>query len=344
MKRLCLLIIVTLSLGLIAATCAWSGTVTLDAVGKSVSSDVNTLDAKAPRVVGDQVGVYVGSKLMQPQNFTLKITGLKDEDYDIYVSGSYVGKKSAKELLSGIELSIPGTIGHPDLMRCLNALKDKIKPEIERISKMQESEPQRVLWTLRQADDWVRSGIRSDETYRSIDIIAAPTGSVLSTMTWRSRQDAEGTAAAITRACWLLQQARARMYSVIKDPDLRNSAVATMTPVTFSASYLTANGKPQVTAKIVNDCNLPISGTITYTLPKGWKTDAKPLTFKNLGAGKAYQATLKLIAPSKGAVAPASVPIAATVRIAQDKYEAKFTLRTNAAVAFAPAHKTSPAK
>ncbi|MCE5314386.1 MAG: hypothetical protein ABFD49_11595 [Armatimonadota bacterium] len=332
MKRLCLINVIVFLLAIFAVTtCAWSATVTLDAAAKSVTSDVDTLEAKAPRVIGDQAGVYVASRLLQPQSFTLKITGLKNEDYDIYICGSYKGKKSAKELENGIKLDIPGTIAHPDLMRCLKALEPKIKPETERVSKIKEAEPQRVLWTLRQADDWVHSGIRSDETYRSLDIIVAPTGSMLASMTWRTRQDAEGTASAITRACWLLQQARARMYSVIKDADLRNLAVVTMTPVTLSAEYKIVSGKPVVTANLVNDCDLPISGTITYSLPKGWKTDAKSLKFDKLASGKIYQTTFKLIAPSKKAEVPSSVPVAANVTIVQDKYEAKFKLKVNAA-------------
>lgn len=306
------------------ASSAWPATVTIDLAKKTAQSDSETISSKPLRIDENQVGLLINSTILQPQDITIKMPGLKD-DYDIYVYGSYIGKRSAKQMEDGIKMSIPGTVAQPDLMRCLNALKDKIQPEIDRLSTSNEPEPMRVVWTLRQANDWVRSGIRVDEAYRSVDIIAAPSGRMLKAMSWRTRFDAEGTNKAIANSCWYLQKARARMYKVIKDPELRNTAVVTMTPVILTTDY--ANAKKQIVVKVVNDCNLPISGTITYALPKGWKTDAKSLKFDNLKTGKTYQTGLNLIAPSKNAQAALKdVRIAANVTIRQDQDTAKFKL------------------
>jgi hypothetical protein len=185
----------------------------------------------------------------------------------------------------------------------------------------------RVVWTLRQANDWVRSGIRSDEAYRSVDIIVAPSDRMLKKMSWRTRLDEDGTVKAINNSCSYLQKARARMYEVIKDPVLRNTAVATMTPVTLSTMYI--GEKKQLIAKVVNNCNLPISGTITYVLQKGWKAIAKPLRFDNLGAGETYQVSIKLIAPPEDFSVPLGTRVAANVTVTQDKYKARFKLVTN---------------
>ncbi|MCE5322862.1 NEW3 domain-containing protein [bacterium] len=324
MKRFIIFPIALVYVLMLIRSNAWAASVTVNTTQKTALSDTTDLSIKGTRIEDSQVGLLINSTLTEPQDFTLKIPGLK-EDYDIYVCGSYIGQRSAKQLADGIELNIPGRVTHPDLMRCLYALKDKIKPQIDSLSKVNESEPIRVVWTLRQADGWVRSGIGSDESYRSLDVTLNPAGRMLKKWQWRTRQDAKGTVTAATNACWYLQKARARMYEAIKDPDLRNRAVVTMTPVTFTTNYIAA--KKQITAKLVNDCNLPISGTITYALPKGWKVDAKSLEFKNLGAGKTYQTSLNLIAPSNTTNITSEIAVAANVMVIQDKYTAKFKLR-----------------
>ncbi|MEN6356997.1 MAG: NEW3 domain-containing protein [Armatimonadota bacterium] len=323
MKRLYLFAIAAIYMGAMAVSNAWPAAITVNIAQKTAISDTNDLSIKPLRIEDSQIGLLVNSNILDPQDFMLKTPGLK-EKYDIYVCGSYFGQRSAKQFADGVVFSIPGRVVHPDLMRCLNALKDKIKPEVDRLSKISGSEPMRVVWTLRQANDWVKSGIRSDESYRSLDIIINPSGHMLKKMPWRTRLDAEGTVKAISNSCWYLQKARARMYEVIKDPDLRNSAVVAMTPVTLTTNYV--ESKRQIVVKVVNDCNLPISGTITYAVPKGWKTDAKSPKFENLGAGKTYQAAIKLIAPSKDAQVASGIRIAANVTVTQDKYTAKVKL------------------
>jgi hypothetical protein len=319
--------LVTVLITLFASSAVFCATATLDLNKKTLSSDAATIECKNPRIDGEQVGLYIISKSLQPQDFILETNGLSRDSYDIYINGNYTGIQSVKQLQDGIEMSLPGTLGLPIQMRCLNALKDKIKPEIDRLTPNRAAEPQRVLWTLRQADEWVASGIRCENAYRSMDIVIAPEGSVLKKMTFRTRLDADGTVKTIYNACNLLQHARSRMYENIKDPVLRNKAVEVMTPVTFKVSYQLANSEPNVTATVVNDCDLPVNGNITFALPKGWKTDSKQLFFNNLESGKTYKTSFRLIAPSKTATVPESLPIAANISLKEGKYEAKLKLR-----------------
>ncbi len=311
----------------IASIPGFCATAVLDIAQKTLTCDLPTIDCKAPHFDGEQICLYIINKSMQSQDFYLKAKGLKSQDYDIYVYGSYLGKRSSGQLSEGIKMNIPGTVGVPDCMRCLNALKDNIKPEIDRLAPLKDNESQRVLWTLRQADDWVQSGLRLEAAYRSLDMIISPEDMVLKKVSVRSRADADGTVKAIYSACELLQHARSRMYEKITDPVLRNRAVEVMTPVTFTPVYQMKDGKPYVTAVVVNDCNLPISGDITFALPKGWKTDAKQLYFNNLESGQTYKTTFTLIAPSETDAAPQELPIAANISLNEGKFEAKLKLR-----------------
>jgi len=301
--------------------------VTVDLPGKTAKSDSAILDPIGLDVQGDQAGLFIKSTVSEAQTFVLKFAGLKDESYDIYINKAFTGTKPAKDLEQGIIMNLPGTICDPGMMRCLNAVKGSIAAAHSLMSKSPDPEAQRISFTLSQAEEWVGVSLKKEQSYRGCDVIIVPSGMVLREMTWGTRMDAEGTANAVTRACWYLQQARSQMYRVIVNTTLRNEAVTAMTPVEFTANYGTKNGKPHVEAKVVNSCDLPISGNITFALPAGWKTNAKKLAFNALKSGQSFSIAFDLISPSKSAAAPESVPIAVNVTVTQDDQTAGMKLR-----------------
>ncbi len=327
--RLTRTIIITIA---IICTCtalaqfSYASMVTVDVEKKTSTSDTSTLEPTKPRVKGEQVGILVKSTIVEPQFFTVKFAGLKDQDYDTYINYEFKGLKSAKELKDGVQYKIEGSVTDPNIMRCLYALKERIKKASAKLESSSDAEAKRIYWTLGQASGWVSSGLGRDQAWRSTSIILAPSGRVLSSMTWMTREDEYETARATTNACWLLQQARDRMYRVIENPTLRNDAVIALTPVDFTATYSTKNGKPHVDAKVTNNCNLPISGNISFALPPGWKTNAKQLKFNQLKSGNAFDASFDLIAPQK-TIAPKNIPIAANVTVASDKMTASMKLK-----------------
>lgn len=309
---------------------SYASIVTVNVAGKSATSDVNTLNAKSVKVQGDQIGVYVTSTILEPQVFTLKLNGLGHESYDVYINNAFKWTKPASELESGVEFTVDGRIVDSAMMRCLEAVKEPVQKAYDRISASKAPEAQRVCATLNQAKDWVRSGTQVDQAWRSVGIIIAPTGRMLQSMTWLRRGSDIETARGVTRACWLLQQARARMYHAIKDPDLRNEAVVAMTPASFSATYSTKNGKPHVDAKLLNNCDLPISGSISMALPAGWKSTAKKVKFGSLKSGETFSLAFDLVAPSKTAAAPDSIPMAANLTVVQDPFTASMKVGATA--------------
>lgn len=310
---------------------SFASVITVDVDGKKATSDVTSLELSTVRVSGDQVGVNIKNTMLEPQLFTLKFHGLiGSSSYDVYINHSFVGSKPSKEFEAGVEYRVDGTITDPDMMRCLKTARDPIDKALASLKKSTDPEAKRVSYTLNQAKTWVQSGIKRDEAFRSVSIILAPSGKMLQSMTWLTREGEYETARAVTRGCWLLQQARTQMSKVIKNPSLRNEAVAAMTPLDLTANYSTLNGKPHVTVKLLNKCNLPISGIVSMALPQGWKTTAKKRSFDNLKSGQTFGLSFDLIAPSKQAAAPDNVPIAVSVTIAQEQLIANMKLNVTA--------------
>lgn len=329
MRRLTISLTVLFIL-LASAALSYASVVTVDVKGRTVISDVSTLEAKRVLVRGEQVQTFVMNTTLVPQTFTLKVNGLSAESYDLYINGKFTSTKPAKELEAGIPLALNGRIVDDGMVNCLTDAKASIDAENKKLNAIEESEPKRVCGTLGQASGWCSSAMQADKTWRSLDIILAPSGMVLQKMASPTHHSDIETATVVTRACWLLQQARARMFHVINDPGLRNEAVVSMTPVAFTVSYTTKNGKPHIEAKVLNNCDLPISGNISMALPSGWKTTAKSLAFTDLKCGKTFAISFDLVAPSKRAVAPDAVPMAANISLTQDVFTANCKIRATA--------------
>lgn len=304
--------------------------ITVDAAAEKASSDTASLDPHWVKKEGEQVAASVRSTIMDAQTFTLKISGLADASYDVYVNGSCRGESTADQLAVGFQITIPGTIGPADVMRCVNASKARIQPEYERLAPSKDPEEKRVWFTYGKALDWCRSAINHEATWRSVDVLIAPSGKALKQMIWRTRLDKETTLRGLAQSCRLLQQARDRMNRVIKNPELRNQAVVTLTPVDFTAKLLTVNGKPRVELRLTNNCNLPVSGKFGIALPKGWKTTARTLDFTDIGSGKTHVLAADLIAPSRTAQAPESLPVAAYVTVTLDRLTASCKIKSTA--------------
>jgi len=312
---------------LAACACA-AASVIVDVPGQSVKCDDDKLETRYMKPKGEQIGAFIQNTTLEPRELVAKVTGLKDQKYDVYINTEYLGARNAQELESGLQLTASGSVADPDMMLCLNTVQPMIDSEYLRLRLIRDPEPARVCATLQQAIDWVRSAIKTEKFHRSVAIVITPEGRMLEKAPTPTRLEALETAAAVTRACWLLQHARATMASVIIDPDLRDSAVLAMTPVDLTTSFVVKNGKPHVDAVVTNCCNLPITGKITAAIPKGWKWNAKNTTFADLKSGKAFKLSFDLSRKTPGAAVPNGVRMAATIKLVQDPFEAQYRIRT----------------
>lgn len=329
LARLSLASFLITALLILVTSVAYAADVVVDVAASSAKSSTGDIDPGKVVKKGEQIGLLISSTILTPQKVTLKFNGLSQESYDLYVNGEYTTKVSRQVLEQGYLLPISGTIADPDMMRCLKSLQPKIEPVYKELNQSSESERKRVSYTLGQAKDWVRSGIRNESLYRSAFVMLAPADRAVQSMNYSNRQNDIETARTITRACWLLQQARDRMYDVIEDPEVRNLAVTTLTPVELSGSCTVQAGKLIVKAKVANSCDLPISGNITLATPKGWKIKSGSSKFQGIKAGKTYEAKFVLISLQKNNAIPKSLEMSSTIKVVQDDLVAQFKLTTD---------------
>lgn len=333
-----------------ASLCA---SVTLDAATKSATSDSPLLEAGRVRSNGAQIGLYIQSKSLAPQSVTVKVAGLKDARYDVYVNwgafrikrnkelaklskapdttnmiepGYVISGKSAADLAEGLSFQIPGRVVPSPLMRCVTSVQPTVKSAYDGLGDTMTGDVGRARWTLGQAADWVRSAISADEAYRSVQFFLIPAGITPVEMDWRSRLTAAGTKGSAAYACSRLQQARVTMYENLTDALLRETTVGALTPVEAHIRYYMKNQTPCVAVEIVNYCDLSISGKLDLTVPKGWKMEPKQIGFASLKSGAIYAKTIRLTSAPKGQSAPASLSAIATIRVANGETFAKLHL------------------
>jgi len=325
------LIIAVFGLCLVIGVPASGATVTVDIPSSAVTCDSTTFSVRINKIIDGQVSAHVVSNSTSPQSFVLKINGLQHGDQDWYVNGAYKGKKPDSEFAKGIALSLPGRVVSPDLFRCITSVEDRLSAEVERIKDNRESEHVRLINTLRQAQDWVNVTENTDKWARSMDVVVAPSDMALLVKSSSQIATSEKVQQVFVTSCHLFQQARDRMYDNIKDPDLRNEAVVSLTPVDLKFSYYIVNGKAKGTAVVVNYTNMPISGKVTPAVPTGWKVSAKALDFKNLASGKSCKVDFALVPPKTGGAPPASLRAQAAITLGYDPFWASFTLTAEVA-------------
>lgn len=311
-------------------TVSYASVVSVDTTAKSASCDVSTLQASDVVVTEGQLDVRVKSTVPERQQFVLKVAGLTEHSYDMYANGTFVGTNTAEQLSAGINMDVDGRIVDGSMSRCLEMVRPRVEGLLKRLQNAKDAESQRVCGTLAQAVAWTSAGIMADQEWRSVHVVLGPSGRALHHTGVDTRKDDAGTAEAVVRACWLLQQARARMSAFIRWPQLRDDAVAALTPIDLRATYGMKNKKPHVEVDLANNCNLPASGAFSVSLPKGWKCTAKNMVIKPLKSGQTCKVSFDLTALSKAAPVPESLPVGASLKISEKPFTATIRLKMNA--------------
>jgi hypothetical protein len=346
--------------GILLAGCsARCATVTLDAAAKKAASDTALIEPQRVRSLHDQLGVYIRSKSLTAQSVMVKIPGLTQERFDVYVNwgafsikraeemskssgqaietpaiepGYVIRDESAAELANGLVFEIPGRVVPAALMRCVESAQPGIGRAYAGLRGSTTGDPGRAANTLGQAADWVRSAIGADEMYRSVQLFVVAAGVEPKEMDWGFRYTAKGTQESVGNACSLLHKARVRMYDNLKDPVLRETVVEALTPVEVDLRYSAEKGIPRVTFEITNNCNLSAAGTIDVSVPKGWKTQPEQCSFAGVGSGATYTGSLRLSRTIKNQPVPSTLSALVTVKVADAKTFAKLRIQRNLAL------------
>jgi hypothetical protein len=305
---------------------------TVDLSANSAKADAATIEAFGLQISGQQAGVCVNNKLATPQKFTLRFAGLTEPEYDVYVNGTSKGSMTGQQLQQGVTFDAPGSIADQAMITCMSEVTPRAQTLRDALKDSKVPEEAFISDAMRQILDWLRLTMVEEQSWKSVRIVIAPKDRHLETMEWIERHSDYDTAAIITNTAWSLQQVRDQIYHQIKDRRLRNDAIAAMTPVELTASYAIRNGKPHLTAKLLNKCDLPLKGAFTLGLPKGWKAAGAKMNFGNVKSGQTYTLSCDLVPTAKSVPALKEVPVTATIYTIQLDKSAALNLTAAAKV------------
>lgn len=333
LSRPAVITILALSACLVFAGLGSASVVAVDVASKAATSDVSTLEPTSTvSIQGHQISLMVRSKTLEPQLFYMRYTGLVSPSYDLYVNNEFKGSKSKDLLQKGVEIRVDGSVVDPGMIRCLNSIPPGLKVVCDRIKDAKDDETKSIHGILSEALERSKLTLNQEQNWRSVAVIINPAGIALEDSESYIRKSDYETASVVTNSCWQLQMAREAIYHQAKIVELRNDAVKALTPVEFSASCSVKNGKPHISVKLLNNCELPLSGTVSLGLPAGWKAPGAKLKFSQLKSGQTFSLSCDLVASAKSP-APKEVPVTADVTITQLDKTAKMKLSATAKAA-----------
>lgn len=315
--RTAIIPILVVSACLISAGLSSASVVTIDVATKTATSDDTSLQTLGLQLSGQQVGLCVNNMDVEPQTVSMRYTGLTEPKYDLYVNGAYKGCRTLEQLQQGLQFQVDGSVTDPGMLNCLSTVSSGVQKMYDLLRQSKDPEEQFVFDTMQQAIPWVKIALNKEQAWRSVRVIVAPKDSILDSMEWAPRESDYETASVITNTCWLFQQARHQMYHNVKNAKLRNDAVIALTPVDFTANLNPKTPKPHIYVRLLNKCDVPLTGTVSLGLPAGWKTVGAKLKFSQLKSGKTFSVSCDLTASSKSATTPQEVPVTANVIIQQ---------------------------
>lgn len=250
--------------------------------------------------------IFVVTSLVRDSvEVNLNIDGVDNPaDYDLYVNRKFMGKLSKTQ-----KLNIPKSSADQDKVHCLTLSFPKVVALYDRLSKSKDNDEQRAANTLSQAKSWIEKALSTEQRYISLFIHITPADKPVKESVKMKMPTENEAKMSIAEACWLLQQARARMYDVLKDNKLKTEVVYAMTPVEIRGKL---EGK-KLTVTVLNFCNLPLNGLLTPTA----KTTPVKAVLTNIKGKKDFVFTL-----DEGSKPGAKVEM----KFVQDNFIAKLTL------------------
>ena len=272
---------------------------------------------------GKQIGLYVESISKESQSFTLKITNVPEGKWDVYVNQSYYASKTSEELANGIKFDISGSVADSNILQMLARLQKPVDEAYEKLNKSKDEEELRFSFTLSQVQEWITSAIQNEQIFRSIEVMINPEGLPLQPMDWYIRVTEEEAIESVINAAWLIQQARARMYEVLKNRELSNYAVQVLTPVEFTYELKNIEDTYYILLSLTSYCNLPLNGTFELEAPEGWKIQNADLKINNLKFGETKNLEIPIAKVNPNAEIPKNISAKTNLKIVQNEFTAK---------------------
>ncbi|MFQ3549093.1 MAG: hypothetical protein SNJ70_05030 [Armatimonadota bacterium] len=299
---------------------------------ESAVSTTKELSTPIVQKVGKQTGLYVENVSKEPVSFVLKIINVPEGNWDLYINQKYIGVKNNSQLADGLKFEIHGFSVDEHIFKMLEILEKPVEEAYEKFSKSKDEEELRYSYTLSQVQEWISSAFSNEKVSRSVEVMINPEGLPLQPMDWYIRVSKEEAIESVVNAAWLIQQARARMYEVLKNRELSNYAVQVLTPVEFSYKIKSNENSNSILLSLTSYCNLPLNGIFEISAPAGWKLGVADLRINNLQFGETKKLEIPIKKINPNAEIPKNISAKANLTIVQNEFTAKVVFDAKAIV------------
>lgn len=229
-----------------------------------------------PIIGGPNRTPYFGLKndLYTPREITVKILGLKEGDYDLYIDANLVGVKKSSELESGIQVSFPGSDIPQTYRDYYTVLKTRCLANVGLFEKATDRDGSKCKAIIQSITNWVRSIEQNDNLMRTVGIIVVPTGQPLSLPGGRyvleRPKDFKKNALHLADA---IHTIRGAVINEVQNAIMQNDTLAVITPLDFKLTTSAAakpGSKITVTAALTNWTDRNATGKIQLAIPSDW--------------------------------------------------------------------------
>ena len=219
---------------------------------------------------------YIGlrNELYTPREITVKILGLKEGDYDLYIDANLVGVKKSSELESGIQVSLPGSDIPQAYRDYYTMLKTRCLANVGLFEKATDRDGSKCKAIIQAIADWVRSIEQGDNLIRTVGIIVVPKGQPLSLPGGRYiLERPKDFKKSVLHLADAIHTIRGAVINEVQNKMLQNDTLTIITPLDFkltTSAAVTPGSKITVTAALTNWTDRNATGKIQLGVPSDW--------------------------------------------------------------------------
>ncbi|MEN6372669.1 MAG: NEW3 domain-containing protein [Armatimonadota bacterium] len=241
------------------------------------------------------------NELYNPRNVTVRILGLTEPEYDLYMDGNLAGTMKKEQLEEGIPVAFSGTDIPPELRDYYSRLKAKSAAGAKECPTSDE-DTSLCQAVMRDVASWVDSIERGDVLIRTTTVIVVPAGTPLflpgGRYVFNKPPNFPRSAKHLGEAVQII---RGEVQKKTKNAVLRYDTLSYITPVDFdmtASSAISPGTKVKLKAKLTNWTDRGITGKIRLDVPKGWTVKPlSPVSVKTTGYSQSAEALFEVVIP-----------------------------------------------
>jgi len=239
----------------------------------------------------------------KPREVILRILGLTEPEYDLYIDGNLIGVKSKEQLENGIPVSFSGTDIPPDLKDYYTRLRTKADEGAKLYRKPLDEETSRCKSVMQSVANWVQSIERGDALIRATAIIVVPQGTPLSLpggrFIFQKPPDFPNSVKHLGEAVQII---RREIQDKTKNETLRFDTLSRITTIDFeltTSEELSSGSTITVTAKLANWMDRAVTGKVELDVPKEWTVrELSPTNFNMEGYSRSAEVKFEVTIPA----------------------------------------------